>query len=71
MGRKQDGDVRNQSYQSLGLFGSSAPLLSEAIRTELTTSSDLTVGSSIVGASFGTSFHLHYHYIIHYSINHL
>ena len=69
MGRKQEGDVRNQSYQSLGLFGSSAPLLSEATRTELMTSSDLTVGGSIVGVSLGTSFHLHYHYIIHYNIN--
>ena len=37
MGRKQDGDIRDQSYQNLGLFGSSAPLLSEATRTELTT----------------------------------
>ena len=50
---------------NLGLFGSPAPLLSEAIRTKLTLSLD----GIIVAPKPDPSSFAPFHYIIHYSMN--
>ena len=60
----RDGRRVERYVGKLGLFSSSAPLLSEAIRAELTLSSSEIIGGPKADPSSFTSFR----YIIHYSI---
>ena len=61
----RDGRRVEWYFRNLGLFGSSTPLLSEAIQAELTLSSNGVIGGPKADPSSFTSFR----YIIHYSMN--